>query len=88
MSKSTRRLDARALPCPGPVVATKKALEEGGFDCLEVVVGSPTAKENVTRFARYAGHSVEGVMEEGNVSTIRIRRNAGASAGAGAAFSM
>jgi selenium metabolism protein YedF len=75
MSGSIRKIDARGLPCPEPVVATKKALESGGFDILEVVVGNATAKENVTRFATHAGHSIDGVKDEGPTSIIRIRRN-------------
>jgi selenium metabolism protein YedF len=73
MSGSTKRIDARGQACPGPVIMTKKALEEGGFETLEVLVDGPTAKENVSRFAIHAGHRVEAVDGEDGSSTIRIR---------------
>lgn len=77
MNESIRRIDARGLPCPGPVVATKKAIEEGGFGMLEVLVDSATAVENVTRFAAYIGHDVEGTLEEGTETVIKIRGSGG-----------
>lgn len=80
MSGSTRKIDARGLPCPEPVIATKKALEAGGYEILEIVVDGPTARENVTRFAAHSGHVVDGVRDEGAVSTIRIRYKTGEAA--------
>lgn len=73
MSGSAKRIDARGQPCPQPVIMTKKALDEGGFEILEVLVDGPTAKENVSRFAAHAGHEVEAIDGEGGASTIRIR---------------
>jgi len=73
MSGSARRIDARGQPCPQPVIMTKKALDEGGFETLEVLVDGPTAKENVSRFATHAGHEVEAIDGEGGASTIRIQ---------------
>lgn len=52
-------LDCRGLACPAPVINTKKALEEGGLKPLLVIVDNDTARENVSRFAGNAGHSVE-----------------------------
>jgi selenium metabolism protein YedF len=82
MSESVKRIDARGLACPGPVVEAKKALETGGFELLEVLVDGPTAKENVSRFAAYAGHKVEGIVDDDGASTIRIRPSASGSADA------
>jgi selenium metabolism protein YedF len=80
MSGSSRSIDARGLACPQPVVLAKKALEEGGFEILEMIVDGPSARENVTRFALHAGHAVESVEEgERGAATIRIRRRAGVS---------
>ena len=44
-----KKLDARGLACPGPVLETKKALE-AGCKSIEVVVDNPASAENVTRF--------------------------------------
>jgi selenium metabolism protein YedF len=77
MSESIRSIDARGLACPQPVVLAKKALEEGGFEILQMIVDGPSARENVTRFAVHAGHAVESVKEgEKGAATIRIRRAA------------
>jgi len=85
MSESTRRIDARGLACPKPVLSAKKALEEGGFDRLEIVVDNAAARENVSRFARYSGNEVLSVSEEGGGITILIGVKAGAGAAASAA---
>lgn len=72
MSERLRSLDARGLACPGPVIQTKKALEEGGFDFLEVLVDNPAARDNVSRFVAYAKASLLSVVEEGKVFRLRI----------------
>lgn len=48
-----RRVDARGLSCPQPVVLTQKALAELGAGTLEVLVDNPVARENVLRLARH-----------------------------------
>jgi selenium metabolism protein YedF len=73
MNGSTRWIDARGLACPGPVIAVKKALEEGGFESLEILIDGPTAKENVSRFAKSQGWAVESIEESGAEATIRLR---------------
>jgi selenium metabolism protein YedF len=90
MSESIRRIDAKGLPCPQPLILAKKALEEGGFELLEIVVDNDSARENVSRFAEHEGHSVEAVETVAGVTTIRIRRGDRAAApgvAAGAALS-
>jgi len=59
-----KEIDSRGLPCPQPVLNTKKALEElaGHGDSafiLTVLVDNEVAKENVTRFARTSGYRAE-----------------------------
>lgn len=76
MSDIRRTLDARGQACPLPVILTRKALSEGGFDLLEVSVDDPSSRENVVRFAEYANCAVESVVEDGPVSRILIRPDA------------
>ncbi len=64
MSESRKSIDARGLACPRPVVLTKKAVEEGGFDFLEVLVDNEAARENVVRFAEYSGFALVSVSGE------------------------
>jgi selenium metabolism protein YedF len=59
-----KEIDSRGLPCPQPVLNTKKALEElAGQDesafILTVLVDNEVAKENVTRYARTSGYRAE-----------------------------
>jgi len=75
MSESIRKIDAKGLACPQPVVFAKKALEEGGFELLEITVDGASARENVSRFATHSGHAVESIRDAEGVSTIVIRRN-------------
>jgi tRNA 2-thiouridine synthesizing protein A len=73
MSESRKVVDARGLACPEPVVLTKKAIEEGGFEVLEVLVGSESARENVLRYAGHAGFAAALVGTEGPAWRIEIR---------------
>lgn len=85
MSESVKAIDVRNEACPGPVIAAKKALEAGGFDMLEVLVGNETARENVERFAAYAGHRAVGSERRGDAYAVRIKpKSAGGDAAAAA----
>lgn len=53
-----KQLDARGLSCPEPVIMVRKAIESGETAC-QILLDSPTAKENVTRYAEHQGCRVE-----------------------------
>ena len=57
-------LDVRGLSCPAPVVAVKRALEagEGG---LRVLLDDGAPRENVRRFAKGRGYTVQEEQLEG-----------------------
>lgn len=59
-----KKVDARGLSCPEPVIMTKKALASKDRS-YEILVDNVTAKENVTRFATHQGYKVT-VTEQGN----------------------
>ncbi|MFH0959721.1 MAG: sulfurtransferase-like selenium metabolism protein YedF [Pseudomonadota bacterium] len=65
-------LDARGLLCPEPVIQTKKIFDEGKLTHFTVIVDNEAAKENVCRFARNRGATVESVQTEANCFTITI----------------
>ncbi|MGB9723768.1 MAG: sulfurtransferase-like selenium metabolism protein YedF [Chloroflexia bacterium] len=52
-----RIVQARGLPCPQPVLLTKKAMQEA--DDILTIVDGPEQAENVARMARQAGWQVE-----------------------------
>ncbi|MBC7223746.1 MAG: sulfurtransferase-like selenium metabolism protein YedF [Anaerolineae bacterium] len=64
-------VDARGLPCPQPVILTRKALE--AHPEVTTIVDSDTSRENVTRMAQKAGHAVE-VERREDGTYIHIRK--------------
>ncbi|WP_306598396.1 sulfurtransferase-like selenium metabolism protein YedF [Geothrix sp. 21YS21S-2] len=76
MSPTRRTLDAKGLPCPQPVILTRKALAEGGFSSLEILVDDAAARENILKFAAWAKCEVEGVASEGALTRIVLRPGA------------
>ncbi len=65
-------VDARGQSCPIPVIMTKKAMQSGE-DYYEVMVDSPTPRENVTRFAESQGYKVE-VEDQGGDYLLKISK--------------
>jgi len=64
-------VDARGLPCPQPVVLTRKALE--AHDEVITIVDNDTSRENVVRMAGKAGHAVA-VEQREDGTYIHIRK--------------
>jgi selenium metabolism protein YedF len=74
MSKNV--IDCRGMACPGPVLETKKALEEGLQQEMLIIVDTAAARENVSRFVKNAECSVE-VEEKEGCYHLSIARAAG-----------
>lgn len=53
-----RKIDARGLSCPQPVIMTRNAMA-AGVEVLEVLVETGTSRDNVSRMARKEGWRVE-----------------------------
>ncbi len=66
-----KKVDARGLACPQPVIMTKNALSEIDEGILTVLVDSIASKENVKRFAESQGCTIT-VKEKGNIFEIEI----------------
>ena len=47
-----KKVDARGLSCPEPVIRAKNAMESGDKE-YEILVDNVVAKENVSRFATH-----------------------------------
>ena len=69
----TRQVDARGLPCPQPVINTRKALQETEDDTITVVVDRLDASENVQRFARSQGCEVTVTGKDGEFTLDIVR---------------
>lgn len=66
-------IDCRGLACPQPVIKVKKALESLSEGTVIAVVDNDTARENVSLFAKNAGHkpSVEKVEGDYRITIIK-----------------
>ena len=53
-----KKVDARGLSCPEPVIRAKNAMESGDKE-YEILVDNVVAKENVSRFATHQGYPAE-----------------------------
>ena len=70
-----REVDARGLPCPRPVVETKKALDEIETGTVIVLVDNPESRDNVARFAGSRGCRVD-VQEDDGVFRLTLIKEA------------
>ena len=68
-------LDCVGLYCPEPLFQTREAIDaiELG-EVLEVYADDPAAEEDLTRFAKRAGHEVVNIEHDGDQLHIYIRR--------------
>ena len=66
------QINTIGMSCPQPVLMTKKALEKNPHG-IEVLVDNNTAKQNVSRFAKNEGYTVE-VKENGDDFLIIIKK--------------
>jgi selenium metabolism protein YedF len=66
-------IDCRGLACPQPVVVTKQALDQLREGEMVVIVDNAISRNNVERFARSQGCSVE-IEERGQEFHIHIRK--------------
>ena len=67
-----KRVDARGLSCPEPVIRAKNAMESGDKE-YEILVDNVVAKENVPRFPNHQGYQVQ-VEEQGDDILLKIRK--------------
>ena len=66
-----KRVDARGLSCPEPVIQTKNAMASKEAE-YEVLVDN-VAKENVSRFVMHQGYQVN-VEEQGDDFLLKITK--------------
>lgn len=59
-----KKVDARGVSCPQPVLMTKKACADDPKQ-LEILVDNMTAKGNVERFLNNAGYKTSFVEDKG-----------------------
>jgi TusA-related sulfurtransferase len=72
MTMTIKRIDARGLSCPQPVVLVNRAVAEGNTD-LEIIVDNEVSRENVTRLATKRGLKTD-ARQEGTDIVIRTEK--------------
>lgn len=63
-------IDCRDLPCPRPVLETRKQLIANPDDSLTILVSNDIAQANVTRLANKQGFSVEATVNENGITLV------------------
>jgi len=71
-------VDVRGLPCPQPVLSTKKVVEQGEFDELTVLVDNEAARDNVQRFLQKSGFQGIAVEPIGKDYRISVQKSVNA----------
>lgn len=61
-----KEIDCRGLACPQPVLNAKDALEEIESGVIKITVDNQPARDNVTRFVKSQGCSVESIQDGDN----------------------
>jgi len=63
----TRSIDARGMPCPGPLMSLIGAIREGSVDdVIEVLSSDEGSKTDIPAWVQKAGHDlVDVVMDDG-----------------------
>ena len=67
-----KKVDARGLSCPQPVVLVDRAIEDGNTD-LEILVDNEVARENVSRLINRRGLKAD-IRQDGADIIIRAAK--------------
>jgi len=74
-NSADKSLDCIGLFCPEPLFQTREAMDELAVGkVLEVFADDPAAEEDLTRFAKRAGHEVIAVEDSGDYKRFLIRK--------------
>ena len=71
-----KKIDARGLACPAPVLQTKNAIEDENLNSIEVLIDNEASRQNVSRFLKSQGFEVSVQEREGDFH-VTGRREAG-----------
>ncbi len=71
----TRSIDARGMPCPGPLMALIGAIREGEIgDVIEVLSSEEGSKTDIPAWVAKAKHEFVSVSEEDGYATFVVRK--------------
>ena len=71
----TTSIDARGMPCPGPLMSLIGAIREATIgDTIEVLSSDEGSKTDIPAWVAKAGHEFVGVADEDGYSRFVIRK--------------
>jgi tRNA 2-thiouridine synthesizing protein A len=71
----TRSIDARGMPCPGPLMSLIGAIREAAVDdVLEVLSSDEGSRTDIPAWINKAGHEIVEVVEEGGFARFVVRK--------------
>jgi len=71
----TRSIDARGMPCPGPLMSLIGAIREGTVgDMIEVLSSDEGSKTDIPAWVAKAGHELVEVADDDGYSHFVIRK--------------
>jgi TusA-related sulfurtransferase len=71
----TRSIDARGMPCPGPLMSLIGAIREGQVDdVIEVLSSDEGSKTDIPAWIAKAGHEMVEVVQEPDFARFVIRK--------------
>jgi tRNA 2-thiouridine synthesizing protein A len=74
-SDITRSIDARGMPCPGPLMALIGAIREGSIeDTIEVLSSDEGSKSDIPAWVSKAGHRLVEVDEQDGFARFVIEK--------------
>jgi len=70
-----RSIDARGMPCPGPLMTLIGAIREGKVgQLIEVLSSDEGSKTDIPAWVKKAGHELEEVVEEDGFARFVVRK--------------
>jgi TusA-related sulfurtransferase len=71
----TRSIDARGMPCPGPLMSLIGAIREADVgDVLEVLSSDEGSRTDIPAWLRKAGHEMVETVEETGFTRFVVRK--------------
>jgi len=71
----TRSIDARGMPCPGPLMSLIGAIREGAVgDTIEVLSTDEGSKTDIPAWVNKAGHELVEVLEDDGFTHFIVRK--------------
>lgn len=71
----TRSIDARGMPCPGPLMSLIGAIREGEVgDVIEVLSGDAGSKTDIPAWVAKAGHELVEIVDDDGFARFVIRK--------------